>query len=497
MTAPGLAQQLNAAVGRHQAGDLEVARAMYQDILQRHPDQADALHLLGVLRDQQGAHAEAVDLISRAITVSPGEASFHGNLGTALTAMLRDEEAEAAYRQSLRLDPAYAEGHYNLANLLRKRGAVPEARQHFETVLALQPGYVQARNNLAMLLWEDLEDLPAAETQYRLLLQAAPHWATARMNYGLFRLSQGQFAEGWREYEWRWRSETYEERDCGLGLPRWNGQPSRDGGLLVWGEQGVGDQILHGTMLADVAQVFGGKLFVAVDQRLVGLFERSLRDTGAVVVPRGMSVAAGMQCPFGSLGAFVRRRAEDFAAPRQSYLQAEETTRQTLLSSYRAIAGQRRHLVGLSWRSANRTIGEYKSVPWRQLLPVLRRPDVQWVCLQYGDVAEEVAAMRREGVSIHVDDAIDGMRDLDAFAAQVAALDAVVTVSNTTVHVAGALGVPTALLLARGRGRLWYWPDRGSASRWYANVSLLHQPVAGHWSDLVDAAGRFLRDKFG
>lgn len=497
MTVSGFADQLNAAVRRHQAGDLDAARAMYEGILQAYPDQADALHLLGVLRDQQGAPAEAAELISRAIAVSPGEASFHGNLGTALLAMGREEEAETAYRQSIRLDPAYAEGHYNLANLLRRRGAAPEARQHFEDALSLQPGYVQARNNLAMLLWEDVGDTAAAEEHYRLLLKGAPNWATARMNYGLFRLSQGNYAEGWREYEWRWRSETYPERDWGLGLPRWDGRPSPEAGLLVWGEQGVGDQILHGTMLADVARLFEGQLFVAVDQRLTALFQRSLRETGIVVVPRGAPVAASVQCPFGSLGSFVRRRPEDFTVRHGGYLHPDGKLRERLSSAYREIAGDGRRLVGLSWRSANRTIGEHKSIPWQELLPVLRRPDVLWICLQYGDVAEEIAAMRREGVAIHLDNTVDGLEDLDTFAAQVSTLHAVVTVSNTTVHVAGALGMPTVLLLARGRGRLWYWPDQGSESRWYGSVSVLRQPAPGYWPGVVEGVGCLLDEKFG
>src|SRR5690606_6959706 len=103
-------------------------------------------------------------------------------------------------------------------------GATEEARRHFETALEQQPGHAQARNNLAMLLWEDMEDIRGAEQQFRTLLQTAPHWASGRMNHGLFRLSLGDFREGWRDYEWRWRSETYPERDWGLGLPRWDGR---------------------------------------------------------------------------------------------------------------------------------------------------------------------------------------------------------------------------------------------------------------------------------
>lgn len=472
--------KLHAAVERHQAGDLATARALYQEVLERQPEQPDALHLLGVLRDQQGAHAEAVDLISRAIAISPGEASFHGNRGTALLALQRDDEAEESYRKALELDPAYAEGHYNLANLLRARGLVAEARGHFEQAIMLQPGHVQARSNLAMLLWEDLGEVGAAEEQYRQLLQMAPQWATARMNYGLFRLSQGQFAEGWREYEWRWRSETYEERDWSLGLPRWDGRPLGDAGLLVWGEQGVGDQILYGTMLAD-AQRRAGRLIVAVDERLVGLFGRSLNRPGVEVVPRGAAVSAAMQCPFGSLGAFLRQTPEDFHGS-TPYLIPDPERLARIAHSYRRIAGEGRKQIGLAWRSGNRSIGRQKSIPLPLLLPHLRRADVLWVSLQYGETGDDVAWLRDQGVSIHADPDVDSLRDMDGFAAQIAALDGVLTVSNTAVHVAGALGIPTTLLLPAGRGRLWYWPERGSGTCWYRSVSILRQSQPDDWS---------------
>src|SRR3546814_16857698 len=98
------------------------------------------------------------------------------------------------------------------------------------------------------------------------------------MNYGLFRLSTGAYAEGWAEYEWRWRNEEYDERDWGLGLPRWDGAALKDGGLLLWGEQGVGDQILYGTMLRDAAARSGAQVTVAVDPRLVEIGRASCRD---------------------------------------------------------------------------------------------------------------------------------------------------------------------------------------------------------------------------
>lgn len=484
-----VASQLQQGVAHHQAGNLKAARDCYEAVLRDDPTQPDALHLLGVVADQEGQHEEAVALIRRAIVRAPRAASFHDNLGNALLASGAEDEAEAAYRQAIALEPEYMEAQYNLANLLRRRGAADEARRFFEAVLARAPGHLQARNNLAMLLWEDLGDIAAAQQHFAVLLQKAPTWPVGRMNHGLFLLAGEAFASGWNEYEWRWGNPDYAERDWGLGLPRWNGEKTMADGaslpssLLLWGEQGVGDQILYGTMLRDAKQRWGGPVIVAVDRRLVDLFARSLARDDIVVVARGTPVAAVAQCPFGSLGRWLRTEVGSFAesAP---YLKADPVRGEGLHAAYRTMAGER-SIVGLSWRSGNVTIGQDKSIPLAALLRLLQRQDIFWVSLQYGDVADEIVWLRSQGVAIHHDPAIDGLKDMDGFAAQVAALDRVITVSNTTVHVAGALGIRTDLLLARGRGRLWYWPAEGASSRWYRTVALCRQAVPGNWQDVL------------
>lgn len=475
---PEIATLLNRAVARHRAGDIAAARELYEAVLSHDPQQADALHLLGVIHDQRGEHEAAVDLIRRAIVQSPRAAEFHGNLGNALLALKRPDEAEQAYRQAIALDQAYVEGHYNLGNVLRGKGEAAAARESFEAALGLQPDHVLCRNNLAMLLWEDMGDETAAAHQFSRLLAMAPDWPVAHMNRGLFLLASGSYGEGWDEYEWRWRNPDFRERDWSLGLPRWNGAALDGKGLLLWGEQGVGDQILYGTMLHDAVRHSHARVVVAVDRRLVGLYQRSLAGM-ATVVARGEAVDAVAQCPFGSLGRILRRRPEDFAGSGQ-YLFADPERRQHLRDRYREMAGGRR-LVGIAWRSANADIGSYKSIPLDMLMPALRRPDVFWINLQYGDVTAEIAHLRQAGIAIQHDPAIDGFQDMDDFATQVAALDAVVSVSSTAVHVAGALGVPTRLLLASGRGRLWYWPAAGEACAWYKSVRIIRQVRPGDW----------------
>lgn len=480
---------LRQAVASHRAGDLAAARAGYEAVLAQDPRQADALHLLGVLQDQAGDHAGAVALIERAIAVQPAEATFHGNLATALLALGRSDDAAERYMHALSLDPAYAEGHYNLANLLRREGATASAWRHYEETLRLQPDHAQARNNLAMLLWEDLGETAAAAQQFELLRKTVPDWAAGRMNEGLLRLAEGDYVHGWRDYEWRWRNPDYRERDWGLGFPRWDGSPRPGASLLLWGEQGAGDQILYGTMLDDAQRQSGARLIVAVEPRLIDLFARSFAGREVSVVARGTKVAAAAQCPFGSLGAVLRRSEADFAG-KGRYLVADARRTQILKTEYRRIAGPDRRVIGLAWRSGNITIGAQKSIPPALLAPALARPDILWLCLQYGDVAEDLALLREQGVAIHHDPAIDGFADLDGLAAQLAALDGLISVSTTAVHLAGGLGVPTRLLLPRGRGRLWYWPGEGAGSRWYDSVSILRQERPDDWTGVLAAVNQ-------
>lgn len=152
-----------------------------------------------------------------------------------------------------------------------------------------------------------------------------------------------------------------------------------------------------------------------------------------------------------------------------------------------------RPLVGLSWRSRNAAYGAPKSLALSDLLPLLRRPGLCWIDLQYGDTAGERAAAAKAGVEVWRDPEIDPLRDMDAAAAQTAALDLVITTSNTTAHLAGALGVPTWLLLpAPGYGLLWYWFLDRSDSPFYPSMRCFRQTRAGSWAEVIEAVGAAL-----
>lgn len=140
---------LKEAVALHQAGRLEEAGARYRAVLARAPAQFDALHLLGVVKRQQGDAQAAVDLIGQALRVNPGQATAHCNLGAALQDLGRSAQALASYDTALRLNPGYAMAHYNRGNALRKLGRPGEAIGGYERALALRPAYPEAWCNHA------------------------------------------------------------------------------------------------------------------------------------------------------------------------------------------------------------------------------------------------------------------------------------------------------------------------------------------------------------
>lgn len=166
--------------------------------------------------------------------------------------------------------------------------------------------------------------------------------------------------------------------------------------------------------------------------------------------------------------------------------EAGETARHR--ARHDALAGGPRPRIGIAWRSANAEYGRHKSLRLADLVPVLRRRDAFWVDLQYGDTqAERMALATEHGAGLWHDDTVDPLADLDAAAAQIAALDLVISVSNTTVHLAGALGVPTWLMLpARGYGLHWYWGADRPDSPFYPTVRCFRQQdAAAGWGAVV------------
>ncbi|MCA9219951.1 MAG: hypothetical protein KDA71_06455, partial [Planctomycetales bacterium] len=193
----------------------------------------------------------------------------------------------------------------------------------------------------------------------------------------------------------------------------------------------------------------------------------------------------------GGLGRFLRRDEASF--PHRRHYWRADTDR---AAGYRAKAiGSAKRLIGISWISKNEEFGTHKSLALSEWRNILSLPDTAFVTLQYGDTAvERTAAKNTLGVPVTEVPDLDLFNDIDGLAALIAACDLVITVSNTTAHVAGALGVPTWVLAPSGAGKLWYWFFDRTDSPWYPAVRIFRQSVPGSWSEPLAAAANALSE---
>jgi hypothetical protein len=313
---------------------------------------------------------------------------------------------------------------------------------------------------------------------------------------GLCLLLLGRYAEGWRLYEGRLRTEEFwstsrASRDFFETLSMFSGPRRGDGKrVLVWAEQGVGDEVMFGGLLGEFRDLCG-EMLVQVDRRLKGLFERAL--PGVKVYERGEKVAEALydeQIPMGSLGKWLRPTRESFAGKGGRYLQAQVGLGQRLRAELGVSTEEK--LIGLSWRSEAPTNGAQRSVTLQELIGALGGvPGVRFVNLQYGEVSAELEGVRRAlGVEVLSHPGIDNREDLEGLAGLIEGCDLVVSVGNATAHLAGALGQRTWVLLPYVAG--WRWLHEGSTCPWYPSVRLYRQSERGRWESVLEAIRRDL-----
>ncbi len=473
---------------------------------------AEELFYQALAKQEENALNDAEALYRKALQLAPGRPSILGNLAVVLVGLRRFEEAEKIAARLLQMNPNDEESLLMLGMCQSNLGQRQNALETFERALRVNPLSVDALNGRGNVLVdlrrpdEALEDYHRAlritpnhsitlknrasaqmsKKQTRLALQSyaearihAPS-AISQWDESICRLSLGDFQEGWKQYESRWV-----EGARGIKLasekPWWDGSPL-NGTLLVWGEQGIGDQILFASMIPELARRVNS-IRLAVDPRLVTLFQRAFPAVD--VIPKDESLPCkrfDAHVALGSIGQHLRTHWHDFPVDRAGYLRPDQDRSLAI----RDRLGHGKLICGVSWCSRNNEVAEEKSLRLMDLRPILAMENLRSVDLQYGDTADERRRLGEEYALqvTHFDD-IDNFSDIDGLAALIAACDAVVTISNTTAHLAGALGKRTYLLLPYSTGRHWYWHEDRDDSPWYPSIKIFRQSAPGNWHDLI------------
>ena len=546
----------------HRAGRLPEAERIYRQILAINAQQADCLHLLGMIAYQAGRHEAALEMIRQAIAIDKKVPAYHSNLGTVLQsqgeldeaaasyaralalqprlaeahynlgsvlhAQDKLDDAVASYRRALALQPELAEAHYNLGNAFQSQGKFDDAIACYERALALQPEKVEALHNWGNALqfqgkldaaiecfervlalepnhakahyslgcaYHDRGNLEDALARYRIAQALQPDFAQAGFSESLAQLLQGNFGAGWRNFELRWKIKN-QDHDTPMRpyqQPLWTGEKLPSGRLLIWGEQGVGDEIMFAGLIPDILRT-GNACLLDCNPRLKPLFARSFPGIEVVssydpghksrTAPEPnpqLDMAAHL--PSGSLPGLFRKTCADFSATTSPYLIPDPAKRERFRAAYANADPHRQRLIGLAWHTDNRKTGRQRSIDLGLFARLFARPDIRWVSLQYGnhDSLQNQAEAAR--APIFIDRSVDQFLDIDLFAAQIAAMDMVITIDNSTAHLAGALGVPTWVLLPFAPD--WRWLQSRPDSLWYPTLRLFRQPQRGDWQSVL------------
>ncbi|MEO7727004.1 MAG: tetratricopeptide repeat protein [Burkholderiales bacterium] len=473
--------QLGATLVR--LGRADAAQAAYRETLAREPTHGGAWRDLGNLLKAGGDWNAAIDCYTSAAACDPASADVHSRLGYALYQVGRYAASTASFERALALQPDMVEARHNLGLLLLETGQPEEALRSFEQALAGNPAIVETRACVAHAL-RDLGRLDAAIERYDEVLATHPDFTDALNNRTYALLMKEEYAAGWPAYECRFTNGGLAARD--FPYPQWQGESLAGKRILVYAEQGLGDEIMFASCLPDLLES-AGHCVIECNTRLAKLFQRSFPRAhvyGAAKhddknwlakLPR-----VDCQTAIGSLPHHFRRARPDFP-PHHGYLSADN----------RRVAHWRQQLaaapavrVGIAWRGGMlRSRQTVRSIGLPQWLPLLRSSGVEFYALQYGDIAAELAALRVESgtAPASLGSAVD---DLDELAAIVTTLDLIISVDNTVAHLAGALGRPVWTLLPASPE--WRYPRHGDAMPWYPSMRLFHRARGETWQPVLE-----------
>jgi tetratricopeptide (TPR) repeat protein len=519
-------QTIELGLEHHRAGRLPQAEQLYRQVLAMQPNHPWAIQLLGMIAHQVGNSQLAIQLIRRAISIEPN-ADFYNNLGEILRTTGAIEEAQVCLEKCIQLNPRFAAAYNNLGEIYRDRKDLKQAAVLYRKAIELDPsdpgpynnlgiathdlgdpisaielyqrslslreqlggasdfGYDDTLNNLGTSLL-DLRRVEEALITFRKVIALNPGHADAHNNLSHGLLLNGDFAEGWEEYEWRWKSNKFPSLQRNFSQPLWNGQNIAGQRILIHAEQGLGDSIQFLRYVPLVARL-GAHVILECKPELLSLVKEI--DGPHEVIAFGQPLPDFQwQVPMLSLPRAFKTTRDSIPAT-IPYLHADPA----LVDAWRKKLGPSNGTlrVGLSWAgNPTQAIDQFRSLHLNQLSSLSDVKSVTFHSLQKGYAVEQI---KSAPPGFNLIDHSDELSDFSQTAALMMNLDLILSTCTSVPHLAGALGRPVWIMLPFNCD--WRWGVSGESTPWYPTMRLLRQEQFGSWDatieKLADELARF------
>ncbi|MDD2319079.1 MAG: tetratricopeptide repeat protein [Geobacteraceae bacterium] len=420
----------------------------YSRELSRNPGKIDAYLCLGNAFHERERYADAVAVYDRALTVMPGTVALYHNRGNALLELGRWDEAIACYREALRLMPSFTEGYITIATALQSLRRPYEAMASCHRALAIDAECAEAHWNLALVL-----------------------------------LQVGEFAQGWQEFEWRWKKRGFTSKPRTFLQPLWDGSPLAGRTILIHAEQGFGDAFQFARFLPLLAAQ-GGTVILECPVSQKALL--------AGVPGVSQAVASGdflpdfdVHLPIMSLPR-VFQTGLDTIPLNFPYILPPLAVLAAWLEKF-VVSDTLR--VGLVWAGRKRP-DPNRTCPFEHFAPLAGMAGVTFYSLQ---LENDMSGRWQERRGPELVDHTPDIKDFSDTAALIAHLDLVISIDTGVAHLAGALGKETWLLLPYAAD--WRWMLDRDDSPWYPHMRLFRQATPGDWQTVIAAVKACLLTK--
>ena len=486
---PALAARLFGLYKR--AGDSQSGLDVLEAFLSRHPEDVETQCVLGCAYAAAEEYRLAKPLVIAALVHQPNNPKILSALADVRREQGKIAEALELTRRALEADPSLTRKG-QLAAMLVNANCFEEALAVTEDILAEDPSKDMELLGLKICAMTYLGMHEQAMPLLDAVIQMSPNEPIRRFPRATIHLLNERFALGWEDYAFRHMSSIKHLRV--LALPRWQGESLEGRSILILAEQGLGDQVMFASCIPDVLARNPQRVIIEAVDRIAKTIARSFPACEVVASQQDGNFdwvpgLGEVDCciALGDLPRLLRRTRESFPAHR-GYLVADKAR----VDHWRRWVdpddnGPLR--VGFSWRGGTEmTRSGMRTMDIALMAPLLRARPVTWVCLQYGDVTADLARPELEGLPVRY--APESIKDLDEFAAVVAGLDLVITVCNTTVHYAGALGKPVWVMAPQVPE--WRYGVSFESMPWYPSSRMFRQSQNGDWVSILGRIGQEL-----
>ena len=458
-----------------------------------------AINILGLIYLNMKLIDKAIFEFEKAIKLNSKYIASYNNLSTCYSKKFNFEKTEEILKYALSLDPELLETINNIANVYNQKGMYDKAIKFYTKALKKSKFKSDILYNIGVAYFYK-KKFNISEEYYKKAYKLNPNNDVLKKNYALLLLAKQKYKEGWSLYDGRLNHNDFLFKNSTLENVKkklWDNQSlNKNSKILIIKEQGIGDEILFSSMYPDLLRKFPNCL-IETESRLLNLFDSSFKNNKNFIKYRSISNHNKSLEKFdyvlyaGSLGKMFRPSLDSF--PKNKYLKNPNKLSENSREIFQLNTDKIK--IGISWTSKS-LVGKDKSLLLDELKPILSISDkFYFINMQYQDSKDEINIFEKNNkIKINQFSDIDMYNDFDSLASILSHIDLFITVSNSTAHLAAALGVETWIIKPKNHAVFHYWNQPSSTTPWYNSVTLY--PFEEKWSLTIENIKKDLIKKF-